>query len=36
LSEMLGKSIKAFDIVVSGQEADGTFEFNRYIEEIKK
>ncbi len=35
LSEMLGKSIKAFDIVVSGQEAEGAFEFNSYLEALK-
>jgi hypothetical protein len=32
---MLGKSIKAFDIVVSGQEAEGAFEFNSYLEALK-
>jgi len=36
LSELLGTKIKAFDIVVSGQEAEGIFQFNQYIEEIKK
>jgi len=35
LSEILGTRVKAFDIVVSGQEAEGAFEFKSYLEALK-
>jgi hypothetical protein len=36
-SKIFETKIKAFDIVVSGDiTADGTFEFNQYLEEVEK